>query len=310
MQTATAERVQQLDLAAFDPKPVTGAMRVMEAAPIAPVQPPMPAGPVTVEDVIARAAMAGATPEQMQSLLAVAERMLALQVEQRKHAVAEQKRQNELAFRRAFLGFRKLNIIIPKTKEVKQTSKDESKAAPSFWQAEFDVVCELLTPGLADNGLTIRHDEVFGFKAWPTPEDPNNQIPWVYVKCYLDHVDGHTETLSLEGPPDTSGRKTPMQEMQSSGSYMKRQSMLSITGTAAGGEDSEYRMMKRLALDAVREPTLLDRFEAEAIKGTAALRAFYDANVPSEAFWVEHGNKLRKAAKAADAGVKHPEAAQ
>jgi hypothetical protein len=302
MQTATAERVQ-LDLAAFDPKPVSGAVRVLEAAPAAMAQAAVPAGPVTVEDVIARAAMAGVPPEQMQALLAVAERMLALQVEQRKHAAAEQKRLNELAFRRAFLGFRKLNIIIPKTKEVKQTSKDESKAAPSFWQAEFDVVCKMLTPGLSDNGLTIRHDEVFGFKAWPTTEDPNNQIPWVYVTCYLDHVDGHTEKLQLEGPPDTSGRKTPMQEMQSSGSYMKRQSMLAITGTATGGEDSEYRMMERLTLAADREPTMLDRFQAEALKGTESFRVFYDANVPPEAFWTEHGRNLRQAAKAADADI-------
>jgi hypothetical protein len=155
-------------------------------------------------------------------------------------------------------------------------------------QSEFDVVCSMLSPALHDCGLSFRHDMRFDTREWKAdgsnPEIPAGTaitIPWVYVTCHLIHKDGHAETLTLEGPPDSSGSKNPLQEMQSTASYLKRQSLLAITGTATGGEDNENRMRGRAPRsgDADAGPDPLDALRAtgqeKAMDGMAALTAWW-----------------------------------
>jgi hypothetical protein len=152
-------------------------------------------------------------------------------------------------------------------------------------QSEFDVVCSMLSPALHDCGLSFRHDMRFDTREWKAdgsnpaiPAGTAITIPWIYVTCYLTHKDGHTETLTLEGPPDSSGSKNPLQEMQSTASFLKRQGLLAITGTATGGEDDEARMSRKAArrdagTDAGPDP--LDALRATgqemAMEGMAAL---------------------------------------
>ncbi len=181
------------------------------------------------------------------------ERMLNLQLRwqegEREHqryldarAAEQRKRDAELAFRRDFVAFRGENIVIPKTKKVQQraSAAKGGGAGPSFWQSEFHVAAEMLSARLSAHGFSVRQDEKFTSKQWTT-DGATSDIPWVVVTTYLEHRDGHSETLVLEGPPDESGSKNPLQAMQSSASYLKRQSLLAITGTASGGEDDEGR---------------------------------------------------------------------
>jgi hypothetical protein len=49
-----------------------------------------------------------------------------------------------------------------------------------------------------------------------------------------------------------------------------------------------------------RPDAALDDFQAAAMKGEAALRKHYEANVPTEAFWKRHGRSLKEAAQKAD----------
>ena len=51
-------------------------------------------------------------------------------------------------------------------------------------------------------------------------------------------------SAELEGPPGELSVNTPTQNMQTTASYLKRQSLLAITGTATGGEDDEAKMRK------------------------------------------------------------------
>jgi hypothetical protein len=48
------------------------------------------------------------------------------------------------------------------------------------------------------------------------------------------------------------------------------------------------------------ESALLDGYREAAMKGEAALRKHYEANVPTEAFWKKHGKSFKEAAKKAD----------
>lgn len=171
------------------------------------------------------------TAQRQGASLAEIREMMAIH---REYEAAEAKK----AFDESFAGFRGENVIIPKTKHV-----DRGRGG-SFDQAEYDEVCRRLSPALSRHGFGFRHDQKFGSRKWTT-EGVENDVPWVWVTCHLAHRKGHTETLELEGPPGDLSVNTPTQNMQTTASYLKRQSLLAITGTATGGEDDEAAMRRR-----------------------------------------------------------------
>ncbi len=259
--------------------------------------------------VIEHAIRSGASAAQL-------ERLLALQVRADNHSLElmrEKRRMDEedrkgaalLAYRRDFAAFRGENIIIAKDKLV-----DRGRAG-SFMQAEYHSVAKLLSPALSKHGFGFRHDQRFGPKPWPLPDNPSNVVGWVWVTCYLEHKDGHAETLELEGPEGDQSANTPVQNMQLTASYLKRQSLLAITGTATGGEDDENSMrgkFKRREPDAEagesdESDSLLDTGRAESMKGMKALTAWWGALTAKQRSTMnsEFG-ALRRCAMQADQG--------
>ncbi len=245
--------------------------------------------------VVEHAIKTGATAEQLQALLELQVRadnhQLEMLREKRRMDEEDRKLAAKRAFDEAMTRFRAENIVIPKTKQVEQRGR-EGKAGPKFMQAEFDVVCSRLSPVLAKHGFSFRHDMRFGSRRWVT-DGQENDIAWVYVTCHLTHEQGHAEALDLEGPPDSSGAKNPLQEMQSSASYLKRQSLLAITGTATGGEDDENRLKGGNAstaeTEAARIGALVDTMIAEA-KATTTDKAACDYWRANNAKLVRHPN--------------------
>ncbi len=226
----------------------------------------------------------GATADQLTQLLDLQVRAdnhkLDLMREQRKMEAEDRATAARLAFEAALSKFRGHNIIVPKTKEVVQTARGGGPG-PRFMQSEFDQVCARISPAMAECGLSFRHDMRFGSRKWTT-DGVESDMPWVYVTCFLTHVAGHCEKLELEGPPYSSGSKNPLQEMQSTASYLKRQSLLAITGTATGGEDDENSMRGKFkprepdAPDGAVEALTLSGQEA-ALNGMTALTAWWQA---------------------------------
>jgi hypothetical protein len=221
-----------------------------------------------VEQILSKAASAGATLEQMERFMALAERM-------RDQQIAEEKRQAEKAYLAAFARFKALNVVVPKTKQVTQRKKDGG-AGPSFKQSEFHVVADLLQPALAQCGFSYRFDVQF-------ERGVDGGAPWCSVTCRLMHEAGHVETLTMGGPPDSSGAKNPLQEMQSSATFLMRHSLLAITGTAQEGQDNDGRGSRGYREDEGRTATdedaeaskLVDAGNAEADKGEKALNAWW-----------------------------------
>lgn len=181
----------------------------------------------------------GASMPELKALLelqvAADNHQLALMRQKREWDAEDRGQAQELAFRRDFAAFRGENIVVPKSKYVDRGS------AGSFMQAEYSEVADRLSPALSKHGFGFRHDMVFGAKRWMTG-GVESDVAWVYVTCFLEHREGHTESLALEGPPGELSANTPVQNMQATGSYLKRQSLLAITGTATGGEDDEAGM--------------------------------------------------------------------
>lgn len=197
------------------------------------------------------------------------------------------------SFREDFAAFRGENIIIPKSKHV-----DRGRAG-SFFQAEFDEVCRRLSPALSKHGFGFRHDQRFGFRRVMN-DGTETDVGWVFVTCYLEHRKGHAEKLELEGPPGDLSANTPVQNMQATASYLKRQGLLAITGTATGGEDDEGAAGANRAADwaaRVDETTTEDDLRQVSREGS---KVFTEAkDVPGYASFMKavqkHGAKLKGA---------------
>jgi hypothetical protein len=262
--------------------------------------------------VLERAAAGGATPEQLERMLELTvradEHALNLMREKRRMDEEDRKLAAALAFRRDFAAFRGENIVVPKGKHV-----DRGRAG-SFWQAEFHSIAQLLSPALSRHGFSFRHDQRFGIKEFPTAENPNAREGWVWVTCYLEHRDGHAEVMELEGPTGDQSANTPVQNMQLTASYLKRQSLLAITGTATGGEDDENGMRakpKRRGEDPGADDGAPDESEAlvnagrqAAMSGMTALNKWWSSLTPRQQKDMgQDFGAMRKAARIADEAV-------
>lgn len=218
---------------------------------------------------------------------------------------AKQRMDDEAArreFRRDFAGFRGENIIIPKTKHV-----DRGRAG-SFEQAEYHVVADRISVALARHGFSFRHDQRFGVLKIDGSDGATT--PWVWVTCFLEHRGGHAEKLELEGPPGDLSANTPVQNMQVTASYLKRQSLLAITGTATGGEDDESQMHQRKPAgeDGAGEDdgpdSALQAGHDAAMEGMTALTAWWGGlTAKQRSQWAPDFGRMRKAAALADQGA-------
>ncbi len=63
----------------------------------------------------------------------------------------------------------------------------------------------------------------------------------IAVTCVLEHVQGHSRRVRLEGPPDTSGSKNTLQQIRSTLTYLKGATFEAVTGIAsrAGNQDDD-----------------------------------------------------------------------
>jgi hypothetical protein len=160
---------------------------------------------------------------------------------------------------------------------------------------------------LSQFGFGFRHDMSFGTKEWPNEDGSVRLEPWVFVTCFLEHRDGHSEKLPLDGPIGDAAANTPVQNMMVTGSILKRYSLLAITGTSTGGEDDEGKF-RRAAGDAGSDAadeaalSLVDEGHAEAEKGLKALTDWWRARSPREQKDLQGSyGAMRKKAAGADA---------
>lgn len=61
----------------------------------------------------------------------------------------------------------------------------------------------------------------------------------IAVTCTLTHEQGHSESVTMRAPADTSGSKNSIQAIGSTVTYLSRYSLLAITGLAASDQDDD-----------------------------------------------------------------------
>lgn len=279
MNAATQQETRVLDMA-LEPK---------IARPL--VAQPLPAVAVTPSDLLRIAVDSG--DKDIERL----ERLMAMEIRWREMQEEDRKRDRVLAFRADFVGLSGEGIVVPKTKHV-----DRGRAG-SFEQAEFDEVKLRLSGPCAKHNFGFRFDQKFTAKRLMV-DGVEQDTPWVTVWCFLDHGLGHSEVIELEGPPGDLPANTVVQNQQATATYLKRVSLLAITGTATGDEDDEAKLKKQAKgiakTDLVDE--LRDAGRAASLEGLKHLTAWWGGLTNKDrADLSKDFAGMRKAAMAADA---------
>lgn len=149
----------------------------------------------------------GATPEQIEKMMALQERWEANEARK--------------AYNAAFAAFKAEAVRIVRNKHV----TNGPLQGKSY--AELHSVVDALTPALSRHGLSA---------SWKLTKDEPN---WMEVTCYLRHIQGHEESVSMGGPPDAGGAKNAIQARASTKSYLERYTLKAICGVAEGGDDDD-----------------------------------------------------------------------
>lgn len=152
------------------------------------------------------------------------------------------------AYIAAMMKFHESAPSIVKTKQIYGKENNKGVRPALYKVADFDYTIKIVRPALLAVNIIA---------TWSTEAGSNPG--WVSVTCILSHKDGHSERSTLEGPPDASGGKNPIQGVGSSDSYLRRYTLMSAAGLVAEGEDTD-------GLPEAREQTYITDAEAEELK--------------------------------------------
>lgn len=138
-------------------------------------------------------------------------------------AVKERWEQNEArkAFNVAFADFKAEAVVIIKNRDVIDGPLKGKKYAELF------SVVNAVTPALSKYGLS---------HSWKPTKDEKD---WIEITCTIKHTLGHSESISMGGPPDTGGAKNALQARISTVTYLERCTLKAICGVAEQGDDND-----------------------------------------------------------------------
>lgn len=125
------------------------------------------------------------------------------------------------AYNRAFTAFKAEAIVLIRNKKV--------TAGPLQGKsyAELHAVVNTITGALSAAGLSA---------SWKNTKDERD---WIEVTCTLKHQGGHSESVSMGGPPDAGGAKNAIQARASTVSYLQRYTLKAICGLAEQDDDDD-----------------------------------------------------------------------
>ncbi len=157
--------------------------------------------PITPMAMLQMAVAKGSDLEQLQKLMDLQERW--------------EKNEARKAYVQALAEFKKNPPRIVKDKAVSFGS-----GKTSYKHATLDNASEQIGHALSEHGLSHRWDV--------------NQLDGGLIKvtCILTHQQGHSENVSMQATPDTSGSKNSIQAIGSTVSYLQRYTLFAATGLA------------------------------------------------------------------------------
>lgn len=231
--------------------------------------------PATPAVLLAMAVQQGADLDRLERLMALQERWEANEARK--------------AMDEALSGFRGEDIDIVKRKKVRFTT--DSGATINYAHAELVEICAAIGPALAKHGLTYRWNVTQG----------QGQIT---VECVVAHKAGHSFTVGMHAPPDTSGKKNAIQQMGSTVTYLQRYTLNSALGLSSRGDDDDGRGGKdvdeSMNLQPGDESTIVEGQE-QAEKGLKPLTEWWKGlSEAQRKRFTPHFADMRKVARDAD----------
>ena len=109
----------------------------------------------------------------------------------------------------------------------------------------------------------------------------------ISVTCKLSHAFGHSESVTLSGPPDTSGSKNPLQQIKSTVTYLEIATYEAVTGVAASDAgDDDGGLGKKLITEqqAADLTALMDEWVTNKPKFMAWLGVEQISDLPAEKY--------------------------
>jgi len=192
------------------------------------------------------------------------------------------------AYVAAMAEFKRNPPEIFKRKQVAFTTRDGDTT--SYKHATLGDVTTAIINGLAQHGISHR---------WDTKQDGGRII----VTCILTHNLGHSESTSLEGAPDSSGKKNGIQQVASTVTYLQRYTLLGASGLATKDEEDDDGAGAAPPPEVPAE--LLAAAREASMGGWKALAQFIKERTEAEVKLLEpESDKLKAAAKAADKAAK------
>lgn len=191
------------------------------------------------------------------------------------------------AYDTAFAAFKAEAVRIVKNRQV----TNGPLAGKSY--AELFSVVNAITPALSRHGLS---------SSWRITKDEPN---WLEVTCTIKHVAGHTESVSMGGPPDVGGAKNAIQARASTVSYLERYTLKAITGLSEQDDDDNGgRGAQQPAQQGGEDlQPLIDAGQDAAMSGMASLTKWWGGlTAKQRSAMNKEFPKLRAAANNADQG--------
>ena len=159
------------------------------------------------------------------------------------------------AFVAAMTQFKREPLEIFKTKQV-------AFLDVRYKHAELSSVTDVVVPALARHGFSHRWDI----------QQTDGQIT---VSCTVTHERGHFETVSIQGAADTSAKKNAIQSIASTVTYLKRYTLLAITGLSTKEEADDDGAGGRDEVDPAEAEAAATAARAVAAQGFGAFREYF-----------------------------------
>lgn len=159
------------------------------------------------------------------------ERLMALQEKWEKN-------QARKAFFAALSKFQADLPEIKKTKKVNYNTKSDGTVQYNY--SDLATIVKAIKPYQEKYGLSYR---------WEFVENGN-----IKCTCIVSHVDGHSETTSMEAGKDTSGKKNEIQSIGSTRQYLQRYTLIAGLGLSTAEDDNDGKTSKAGSKEWIPEP--------------------------------------------------------
>ena len=135
-----------------------------------------------------------------------------------------EQKQSKKSFLAALSKFQTLVPVLKKSKIARVPTK--TGGSFQYRYADLGSITQAIKNPLQDCGLSYR---------WEFSETAGR----MKVTCIVSHIDGHTETASMEATADNSGAKNDIQQKGSTHTYLQRYTLIGALGLSTADEDND-----------------------------------------------------------------------